>query len=611
VVPEARSRVFTTPGSLYRTPAKLVKASDDLVFDRMAPEKGAAALGSRVLSMPGDMARHRAHINGWLWILPSLAIPFAVSGVAWANHVAGEGEVIAPNVWFAGIDMSGLTVEEAAAHVGWREVAVVETPVTIDLGVERFTMSAGEIGFDYLYTDTVEQMVAARHAETAWEEFASWANTPLQTVTVEDVITLDADTARERLSRGDLVLENPVEPSLVDKDGEISVVPGVEGLGIDIEHLIELLEDADITSGPMEIGATTTALLPEVTDPAAQAAADELNALTENGMTTTVAGVTRQVGPQSIRRSLKGEVSEGEMKISLDVDGFQQTIERIFPGPQGEMTKPVLVVEDGEVRVVAEGVPAPVCCTTESVRAAADDLLNGGSPRYELMTRPNDDERVIAWAKGSDVIEPVAEFTTHHACCENRVSNIHTMADAVRGYYLVPGETLSFNEFIGPRTREKGYLPAGAIRGGHMTDEVGGGVSQFVTTMFNAAFFGGLDLDEYQSHSVYFSRYPFGREATLSNPWPDLVITNSTEYPVLIWPTYDATSITVTLYSTRHIEVEEVAHRVSNRNLCRHSEIDRQRTYPDGRVVVDTIEANYRPGDGIDCNGREIPPPRT
>jgi vancomycin resistance protein YoaR len=125
--------------------------------------------------------------------------------------------------------------------------------------------------------------------------------------------------------------------------------------------------------------------------------------------------------------------------------------------------------------------------------------------------------------------------------------------------------------------------------------------------MFNAAFFGGLALDEYQSHSVYFSRYPFGREATLSNPWPDLVLTNSTDYPVLIWPTYDDTSITVTLYSTQHIDVVELDQRVTYRRQCRHSEIDRQRTYPDGRVVVDTIEANYRPGDGIDCNGKPIP----
>jgi vancomycin resistance protein YoaR len=136
---------------------------------------------------------------------------------------------------------------------------------------------------------------------------------------------------------------------------------------------------------------------------------------------------------------------------------------------------------------------------------------------------------------------------------------------------------------------------------------VGGGVSQVETTLFNAAFYGGLDLDEYQSHSVYFSRYPFGREATLSVPGPDLVVTNNTADPVLIWPTYTPTSITVTLYSTANVEVEELDQRVSFRNQCRHSEIDRQRSFSDGRVVVDTVVANYRPGDGLDCSGNAIP----
>jgi hypothetical protein len=100
-----------------------------------------------------------------------------------------------------------------------------------------------------------------------------------------------------------------------------------------------------------------------------------------------------------------------------------------------------------------------------------------------------------------------------------------------------------------------------------------------------------------------------GREATLSIPEPDLVITNSTGNPVLIWPTYDDTSITVTLYSTKTVEVEELEQRVTRRRLCTHSEIDRQRTYSDGRVLVDTIVADYRPADGVDCNGRRIPQP--
>ena len=84
--------------------------------------------------------------------------------------------------------------------------------------------------------------------------------------------------------------------------------------------------------------------------------------------------------------------------------------------------------------------------------------------------------------------------------------------------------------------------------------DVGGGVSQFSTTLFNAAFFAGLDIPTYGMHGIYISRYPYGREATLDYPSLDLKVHNPTPYGVLIWPSYSSSSITVTLYSTRTVE---------------------------------------------------------
>ena len=197
---------------------------------------------------------------------------------------------------------------------------------------------------------------------------------------------------------------------------------------------------------------------------------------------------------------------------------------------------------------------------------------------------------------------------TSHSCCQPRVSNIQRMADLVRGTYLFPGESLSLNEEV-KRTRANGFVADGAIRYGRLTQEVGGGVSQFATTFFNAAFFAGLEIEEYRAHSLYFKRYPFGREATISNPNPDLVVANTTDYPVLIWTSYDSRNITVTMYSTQNVDVVELGQRVSSRSRCTYVETDRQRTYEDGRVIVDTFEATYRPADGIDCNGSRIVPP--
>jgi hypothetical protein len=147
----------------------------------------------------------------------------------------------------------------------------------------------------------------------------------------------------------------------------------------------------------------------------------------------------------------------------------------------------------------------------------------------------------------------VAEFTTFHPCCQARVTNIHLIADTVNGVVVAPGETFSVNQHVGPRTTAKGYLPAGAIIGGvlYCCDHpvnIGGGVSQFATTLFNAVFFGGYDIVAHSPHSLYFTRYPMGREATLVDPAPDLVFHNDTATPMLIEAVYSETSITVRVY---------------------------------------------------------------
>jgi vancomycin resistance protein YoaR len=142
----------------------------------------------------------------------------------------------------------------------------------------------------------------------------------------------------------------------------------------------------------------------------------------------------------------------------------------------------------------------------------------------------------------------VSKFTTMHPCCMPRVDNIHRIAEMIDGVVVKPGEQFSVNAHVGPRTVAKGFKPAPTIVYGEMEDTIGGGVSQFATTLFNAAFYGGYDIVERTPHSYYFPRYPMGHEATLSFPKPDLVIKNDTKAGLLIRCIAAGTSITVKLY---------------------------------------------------------------
>ncbi|MGH9280464.1 MAG: VanW family protein, partial [Acidimicrobiales bacterium] len=218
--------------------------------------------------------------------------------------------------------------------------------------------------------------------------------------------------------------------------------------------------------------------------------------------------------------------------------------------------------------------------------------------------------------------ERVATFTTPHNAGEPRVTNIHLMADTIRGTIIPPGGTFSINGTVGQRTKAKGYVEAPIISNEYKFEtDVGGGVSQFATTMFNAAFYAGLEIPEYFMHGLYISRYPYGREATLSYPGPDLKVRNSTPYGVLIWPTYTSSSITVSLYSTKYFaSVEQTGQTKDEKEAkpppntpedapkpgpCVTVTTERTRVYLDGRSVVDRFGALYAPAEGWSCpNGR-------
>ena len=137
-------------------------------------------------------------------------------------------------------------------------------------------------------------------------------------------------------------------------------------------------------------------------------------------------------------------------------------------------------------------------------------------------------------AKATLPKEKISSFTTHFPAGQPRVHNIKLASRIINGTYIPPGEQFSMNGILGERTAAKGYIEAGIIRDGRAAKSYGGGISQVSTTIFNAAFFSGMQLDAWTPHYYYISRYPEGREATIS--WPDLhnKFTNTTDGGVLI-----------------------------------------------------------------------------
>ena len=102
----------------------------------------------------------------------------------------------------------------------------------------------------------------------------------------------------------------------------------------------------------------------------------------------------------------------------------------------------------------------------------------------------------------------------------NRAVNIKTAVSHLDGLVLAPGQSFSFNDVVGPRTRERGFALAPEIQGDEMQMGYGGGTCQASTTVFAAALFGALDIVERHSHSRPSHYAPMGLDATVSYPTP-------------------------------------------------------------------------------------------
>ena len=108
----------------------------------------------------------------------------------------------------------------------------------------------------------------------------------------------------------------------------------------------------------------------------------------------------------------------------------------------------------------------------------------------------------------------------------------------------------SFNDVVGPRTAERGFLEGQEIIGSLVLPSIGGGVCQTATTLFNDAFELGLPILERTNHNLYLSHYPLGRDATVSWGGPDFKFRNDLKHGLLIKTSYTDSTLTFTFYGT-------------------------------------------------------------
>ncbi len=550
---------------------------------------------------------------------------------AWALDTARTSGRVVRNTTLGTTPIGGLDADGLDELFDELDADLAAAPVTVTVDGQSIETDAAALGARIDRETTAEQALAAGRDSSIVARPFAWFGTFTGGQTIEPSYLVDGDQAAEAVATvlAD-ELPEPIEPELAFDGATLSVTESSSGTTVDVDDLTTALAEELTGNAPFAFDVEPVAIDPARTDAELQTVVDEANDATAEPIEVRVLDQTAEIQP-NLLRSWVTVANGDELGWAIDPDAASDELEALFPALGAEDQQARFNVIDGEP-IVVPAAETVICCDPDSIAELADALTEPWPPPADAETDADeavDDDPeaepelrlvelepiTVAPDAGVEelealgIIEEVASFTTNHSCCEPRVTNIHRIADLMEGVVIRPGERFSVNDFIGRRTTDNGFVAAPSIINGILEPSVGGGISQFATTLFNAWFFAGGDFIEYQSHSLYISRYPRGREATISFPAPDLEIHNTTEYGILVWPTYTDTSITVTLYSTDHIEVEALdLLRSTVGAACTRYTTPRIRTYPDGTVVEDSVFATYRPGEGFDCAGNSTRP---
>ncbi|MEA5009915.1 VanW family protein [Clostridium tyrobutyricum] len=144
----------------------------------------------------------------------------------------------------------------------------------------------------------------------------------------------------------------------------------------------------------------------------------------------------------------------------------------------------------------------------------------------------------------------ISSFTTSFKSSdENRSTNISVASNAINGKLLMPGDIFSFNDIVGERSTDRGYKVSKGIVNGKLVDDVGGGVCQVSTTLYNAAIRANMPSVQRYQHSLRSTYVELGMDATVAYGVLDYKFKNTLQYPVYIESVIQNKNITFNIYS--------------------------------------------------------------
>jgi vancomycin resistance protein YoaR len=481
---------------------------------------------------------------------------FALVGVLLGLAFAGSKQELADGTEVAGVDVGGLTQLQAVAKLNALYDEVREEPVTFVAGEERFTLASNQLGVE---PDWRAAVAAAEQAGGGFGPIRGFRRIHTRFFGAEILPSVVVSNAALEFAL-EKIAENtdraPRSAALVRRGLRIEAVPEQSGRRLERDAAARMVVR---TLGSLERPADATALPVAVASP--PVTAPMLAAAARRARVAISAPVLLQGQTRSWRvprwriAELLALPKDGSKRLAIAgprADAYFRALSERVGKPPVDAS---FIVYGDAIRVVPSrnGTELDVPRTARALLRAATLPTKRVAKISIARARP---DRTTKEALAMGIDTRMASYKTYNSGTWDRITNLRLGVSMLDDTLVPPGGTFSLNQAIGERTKERGFRSAPVIIGTRYEEEVGGGTSQVATTVFNAVWEAGLRITERNPHSLYISRYPLGRDATVYWPSLDLKFANDSDDWVLVKGFPEADGITVSIYGGERRRVE-------------------------------------------------------
>ncbi|WP_245673135.1 VanW family protein [Nocardia lijiangensis] len=474
----------------------------------------------------------------------------AVGGLGYAvDAVLSSGDV-PRGVVVAGIDIGGMDVDEADAKLRTTLDGRAGQELPLQIGDVRAELTPSTAGLTVDWEDTWDR-IGGQPINPFARLVSFFGTREVPVASTVDAAALDSQLAALR------VHDRPtVEGTIQFQNGKPVAVPPVPGRVLDMPAARNALIDNWVEGGTLELPVVPAPLTVRV-----EAVQHALHEIAEPAVRGDVVFTGKdgdaRLTPEQIATVLSfAPDGQGGLAANYDLNAATAILAPQLAKSEVEPKDATFAVSGGAPQivpaVVGEKINWPKTLEQLSTLLAASQQRSAAAV-YEKI----EPKLTTEAAQGLGIVEQMGSFTTSGFSGPSGI-NIRTVALKVNGAVVRPGETFSLNDFTGPRGTAEGYVESGIIDHGRPSTAVGGGISQFATTLYNAAYFAGLEDAGHTEHSYYISRYPAAREATVFDGAIDLKFRNNTQSGVYIETFATGSEITVRLWGTKTVDVESI-----------------------------------------------------